>query len=253
MNRKLGELANVEYDNVQGKTDFEIFPKPTAQLFRSQDEEVIQRKTQIDFEETILLPEGVQSFITSKFPIIDHEGKVYAVGGICTDITERKRTEAKFREAEEKYRGIFEHSPLGILHLDNEGIVTACNEKLAKILGSSVIKIKGLDTLKYNNDEEIKTAIKTVLSGKIARYKGYYQSVTGGGRIYISAISSPIFSSNGSLTGAIVIIEDITERMEADAALRKAKGELEQRVTDRTAQLDLKNERLIETNSALKI
>ena len=253
VNKQYEYLAHVTNDQIQGKDDFAIFPEPIAQLFRDQDEEVVQRKTLIEFEETILLPEGVQSFITSKFPLIDNKGDIYAVGGVCTDITERKRTEAKLKETEEKYRSIFEYSPFGIVHLDKEGIVTACNKKLANILGSNVEKIKGLDTLKHINDGKIKTAIKTVLSGKIARYKGKYQSVTGGGEVYIRAVSSPMLSYEGSLTGAIIIIEDITERMEAETALRKTKGELEQRVTDRTAQLDLKNERLMETNTALKI
>ena len=70
--------------------------KEVAQLFRSQDKEVIKRRTLVEFEETIHLPDGVQTFMTSKFPLFDDEGTVSAVGGVCTDITARIKTEAEF-------------------------------------------------------------------------------------------------------------------------------------------------------------
>lgn len=253
MNRQLRRLAHVPHDDVQGLDDFAIFSEPIAQLFRSQDEEVVKRRTLVEFEETIRLPDGVQTFLTAKFPLFDNEGKVYAVGGICTDITARKRVEAELKEAEEKYRGIFEHSPLGILHIDKEGIITASNEKLAGILGSSVEKIVGFDLLQSAKDEKVRAATLLVLSGKTAHYEGHYLSVTGVEQAYLSGVFSPVSSSDGSIVAAIGIIEDITKRKDAEEALQKAHNDLEWRVADRTAQLDLKTERLVETNVALKI
>jgi PAS domain S-box-containing protein len=253
MNCQLRRLAHIDYDQVQGKDDFDIFPESIAQLFRSQDEEVVKRRTLVEFEETIHLPDGLQTFMTAKFPLFDREGKVYAVGGVCTDITGRKKAEAELKEAEEKYRGIFEHSPLGILHIDKEGIITASNEKLAEILGSSVEKIVGFDLLHSVKDEKVRAATISVLSGEIAHYEGSYLSVTGDGRAYLHGVFSPISSSDGSIVAAIGIIEDISKRKGAEEALQKAHNELEQRVADRTAQLDRKTERLMETNVALKV
>jgi len=253
MNRQLGCLAHVAHDQVQGKDDFAIFPEPTAQLFRSQDEEVVERRALIEFEETILLPDGIQTFMTAKFPLFDNEGKVSAVGGVCTDITDRKKAEAELKEAEEKYRGIFEHSPLGIMHIDKEGIITASNEKLAEILGSSVEDLVGFNLLQSLQEEQARAAIISVLSGQISHGEGFYRSVTGGESPYIRSVFSPISSSDGSIVAAIGIIEDVTSRRSAEEALQVAHEELEQRVADRTAQLDRKTERLIETNVALKV
>lgn len=253
MNRQLGGLAHVAHDQVQGKDDFAIFPEPTAQLFRSQDEEVVERRALIEFEETILLPDGIQTFITAKFPLFDNEGKVSAVGGVCTDITDRKKAEAELKEAEEKYRGIFEHSPLGIMHIDKEGIITASNKKLAEILGSSVEDLVGFDLLQSLQEEQARAAIISVLSGQISHCEGCYRSVTGSESPYIRSVFSPISSSDGSIVAAIGIIEDVTSRRSAEEALKTAHDELEQRVADRTAQLDRKTERLMETNVALKV
>ena len=100
MNRQLRRLAHVPSDQVvQGKDDFAIFSEPIAQLFRSQDEEVVKRRALVEFEETILLPDGMQTFMTAKFPLFDSEGKVYAVGGVCTNITDRKEMEEELIKA----------------------------------------------------------------------------------------------------------------------------------------------------------
>lgn len=253
MNRQFELLADVTLDQARNKDDFAIFSRPVAQLFRSQDEEVIRRSQIVEFEETIVLPDGVHTFITAKFPLFDSEGTLDGVGGICTDISARKQAEAELAEAEGKYRGIFEHSPLGILQIDKNGIVTASNEKLAEILCSSVDKIIGFDLLQSLKDENVRAAIISVLSGKTVHYEGPYLSVNGGERVYLRCFFSPITSSDDSVKAAIVIIENITCQKDTEKALLRARAELEQHIADRTAQLDRKTERLEETNVALKI
>jgi len=102
INRQYELLAQVSCDQIQGKDDFEIFPEQVARLFRSQDEEVVQCQNLIEFEETIPLPDGVHTFLTAKFPLIDSEDRIYAVGGFCTDITARKEAEEALKKAHEE-------------------------------------------------------------------------------------------------------------------------------------------------------
>jgi PAS domain S-box-containing protein len=104
VNRRYEELAHVTSEALAGLTDYDIFPKPVADLFRQQDEEVIQAGHAIEFEETIPLPDGEFTFITIKFPVLDEEGKLHAVGGFCTDITARKKTEQERQELLERLR-----------------------------------------------------------------------------------------------------------------------------------------------------
>ena len=253
INRRFEYLAHVSGDKIKGKDDFAIFTEPIARLFRAQDEKVVKHRRLVEFEETLSLPVGVQTFVTSKFPIFNSEGEVDAIGGVCTDITARKKAEAELKETEEKYRSIFEYSPLGILHINKDGIITASNEKLANIFRLSLEKIIGFDTLKFLKDENLREAISTVLTGKTSHCEGKSLTASGNERIYLRCVASPIFASDGAIIGAIGIIEDITERKEAEKALKKAHDELEQRVADRTAELNQRTERLVETNVALKI
>lgn len=199
-----------------------IFPETIAQIFRSHDEDVVQRRTLVDFEETILLPDGLKTFITSKFPLFDDTGKISAVGGICTDITARKKAEAELKEAEEKYRGIFEHSPLGILHIDKNGVITDVNEKLAEILGRNVSRIVGYDLFKSIPDEQVRESTVAALAGKMSSYEGSCQFRINTQRVYFRGVFSPISSSDGSVIAAIGIIDDISRRKEAELSLQKA-------------------------------
>ncbi|NNN05803.1 MAG: PAS domain-containing protein, partial [Elusimicrobia bacterium] len=91
VNRKHEAIARVPKDRIIGRYDRELFPEQIATLFRAQDQEVIDKKKPIEFDETIHLPDGMLSWITAKFPLLDAEGEVWAVGGVCTDITSRKR------------------------------------------------------------------------------------------------------------------------------------------------------------------
>jgi PAS domain S-box-containing protein len=93
INKKYEYLSDVLWKQVKGKTDFDIFPAPVAELFRSQDDEVKKQKIPLEFEETVSLVDGEHTFITLKFPVTDIHGTIHAIGGFCTDITERTKFE----------------------------------------------------------------------------------------------------------------------------------------------------------------
>lgn len=98
INKKYEGLAHVSLADIVGKNDFDIFPRPVAALFRSQDEEVIHKGIPVEFEETIPLADGIHTYITSKFPLHGKDGVISAVGGFCTDITVRKQTEEELNK-----------------------------------------------------------------------------------------------------------------------------------------------------------
>jgi PAS domain S-box-containing protein len=100
VNREYERLAQTARAGIIGKNDFDIFPSPVAQLFREQDEEVAARSESVDFRETIPLPDGVHSFITSKFPIHAEGGSLRGVAGVCTDITQLLEAQARLEQAQ---------------------------------------------------------------------------------------------------------------------------------------------------------
>jgi PAS domain S-box-containing protein len=100
-------FANPEFEaithrsaaEIVGKTDFEIFSQPQADAFRANDLKILESGVALAFEEVALHDDGPHTSVVCKFPVFDAEGKIHAIGGIVTDITERTRAEEELREA----------------------------------------------------------------------------------------------------------------------------------------------------------
>jgi PAS domain S-box-containing protein len=121
----------------------------------------------------------------------------------------------------ETYRLVFEDAPVGILHFDDRGIITACNEPFGRIIGSSKRVLVGLDmtTLPF---EPIVAAVREALGGKLARFEGTYPSATSDKQTLVRVEFAPIVNEQGRAVGGVGIAEDVTERVRAEQALRRS-------------------------------
>jgi PAS domain S-box-containing protein len=99
VNREFERVTGRNAADLLGRSDDEIFRPELATLFRKNDLRVLQEGRSLEFEETADFGEGLRTFISAKFPLLDSDGVAYAVCGTATDITERKRREEAFSVA----------------------------------------------------------------------------------------------------------------------------------------------------------
>src|SRR6516162_3935942 len=98
VNREYERIHHIQRDQARGKTDFDIHPHDVAEALRANDRRVIEAGEPIQFEEAVPSDEGERLYVVAKFLLRDPQGKPYAVCGIATDITERKRAESEIRQ-----------------------------------------------------------------------------------------------------------------------------------------------------------
>lgn len=125
INQSYKEHFNAAPESWLGKSDFELFSQPTAELFWNNDQKVLQSNTGITVEEIRTADNGESCcWLSTKFPYIDSAGVRY-VGGIAIDISERKAIEKQIEN-------LAFHDPL--TNLSNRRLLL---DRLAHILDTS--------------------------------------------------------------------------------------------------------------------
>jgi PAS domain S-box-containing protein len=97
VNSRYEELFGIRNEEVQGKSDHDIFPKEIADQFRENDMRVFADGHPRQLEERVPQEDGIHIYLSVKFPLYDEGGSVNRVCGISTDITELKRAQDQLR------------------------------------------------------------------------------------------------------------------------------------------------------------
>jgi PAS domain S-box-containing protein len=98
VNQEYERLFHLRREEIVGLTDHDLFPAEIADEFRANDLRAASGGGPVHVEEIAPGADGPHTYITVKFPLLDRAGKPYAVCGISTDITARKRAEEQVRQ-----------------------------------------------------------------------------------------------------------------------------------------------------------
>jgi PAS domain S-box-containing protein len=232
-----------EPGQIIGKTDYDLpWPREEADAYRADDREVIQgNQTKRHIIEPLQQADGTRLWIdTSKIPLLDENGQSIGILGIYDDITERKQAEAALKESEELYRKMNENSPLGMhfykLNDAAQLIFTDANPSANKLLG--------VDHSQFIH-KTIEEAFPPLAQTEVPQR---YRDAAAEG---IPWSTEQINYEDGQISGAfevkafqttpgnmVAMFADITARKRAEEEILKLNAELEQRVRERTVQLE---------------
>jgi diguanylate cyclase (GGDEF)-like protein/PAS domain S-box-containing protein len=216
----------------------ELTGRPIWHLIYEEDQGWLQKQITEVFSETLLKDiselefrkvrrDGSILWVHERIQLIlDEASTPIELRVICRDITERRRAEEAHRQAEAKYRSIFENAVEGIFQTTTEGQYLTANPMLAHICG-------------YNSPEELMASLTDIerqlyvdpnrrsefrrLVQEQGAIWGFASQVyrKDGDTIWISENARAIYDASGQLTGYEGTVEDITERKRAEAELHK--------------------------------
>ncbi len=183
--------------------------------------------------EVITIKKNRKTLLVSSAPMLDSEGNFSGTLNTAIDISERKQTEEALRTSEEFNRTVIEHSPLAVSVRNRTGKLLSCNRAWQKIWNRTDEEIKEMLTKEipalqftkgddYLKDWHPKVRAIYERGGNlhIPEVKLLYHHE--GGEHWVSQHFYGIKDQSGAVGKVVILTEDISERKQAENALRES-------------------------------
>jgi PAS domain S-box-containing protein len=220
-NAALAELLHSTPEQMIGKTRHEFMPKKDADWHEANDRQVAEEGRALEFEEYSQLGRRSITWLTAKFPLRDAEGRIYAVAGISTDISERKRTEQALQESHRRLDDTLASISDAFVSYDREWRYTYANDNAVALLRTPRECLLG-----HTVWEAFPTAAGTEFEDHLRRCADTGQAIT---FEYLFPAMQTWFecSCYPSLSGMSVYFRNVTARKELEARLEERAAEIE--------------------------
>lgn len=188
VNRQYETQFHISNAAIQGKTDYDMFSPEMADAFTRVDREIAQSGKSTEREEQVPHDDGVHTYFSVKFPLRRSTGEIYAVCGISTDITQRKRAEEALRIAAVAFE-----SQEGIMVMDADLRFLRVNQAFTHITGYLPQDVQGARVASLSS--EVHDASFYAGIWREAQHTGAWQ-----GEIWVKRKNGTNFPSRASIT-----------------------------------------------------
>jgi PAS domain S-box-containing protein len=226
INKEGLRITGYKEEDILNKRDEEVFPPELTNNYIPLLKECIRTKTPQKKEFTVNLQNQAYTFMDYYVPVLNKEGNIDQVVGICHDVTSHKRAE----ETKTLLASIVESSHEAIIGKNLDGTIISWNCAAAKIYGYKVEEAIGKNIAFIIPDErkhEIEEFHRKVVLGEKIQQHESMRVRKDGTKFYVSLTISPIRDSYGKIAGASIIEHDITEQKIASLQLKNSLKEKE--------------------------
>lgn len=168
------------------------------------------------------------------------------IAGMEQRMAELQRMSHALQKSEEQFRRIVATANEGIGVIDAEGRITFANARMSEMLGLPVDAMQGRMLVDFMHEEDVPDHERRAgmrAQGVAETYERRFRRADG--RIAWMLVSAtPVMDEQGRYAGAFGMFTDITARKQAEDEIRRFNQQLEQRVAQRTEQLEAANHEL---------
>ena len=223
-NRGAEEMYGWHRAEAVGRVGYElaktIFPVPLDQIKAE-----LLRVGRFEGEFVNRKRDGTPVLVTSRWTLQrDRRGRPAVILVTSNDITERKRAEQALRESEERWRRLFETSAAGMALEGLDGVFTAANPALQRMLGRTEEEIVGHNVLELNHEDEraaTADALAKFRSGSLTERhveKKYLKK--DGSLVWLDITTTLVPAIETAAPFLQAVYVDVTRRVQSEAALR---------------------------------
>ncbi len=221
-------------EDFPGRNHFDLYPNEENQkIFQSVVDSGERFETRAKPFEYAHNPErGISHWDWSLVPIKDEDGTVTSLLFTLLNVTEHIRAIEESHEQEELFRSTFEQAAVGIAHVAPDGHWLRVNDRLCEIVGYSREELlaRTFQDITHQDDLEIDlNKVQDLLSGRGERYalqKRYLGR--GGNTIWVNLTVALVRDAKGTPKYFISVIEDISDRIAAEAEMETLSQALKQ-------------------------
>jgi two-component system CheB/CheR fusion protein len=245
-------LYEVTIGDVTGRTDVEVFPGELGIAAADAHAMMLASRRPVEIEEDLALPAGSRRLLTLRFPLIDAEGRIFAVCTKSVDVTARHAAEQAVRAGRNVLQSILNSLEAHIAVVDRDGVIQTVNQSWRRFAASNGARE---EAAYFVGDNYLEVCRRSGAAGDSAatQVANGLESVLSGGRqtfrleypchgpdeerwflVEISALDA-----NGG--GAVIAHSPVTARKLAESEAARLREELEQRMAMRLRELDSYN------------
>lgn len=225
INQVLADINGLTVEEHLGRKFREVLPKTPVE-FESQLQRVLQTK-----EPLLNLeisghapgkPEVYGYWLVNYYPVYNALDETVGIGIILADVTATKQAEKALRESEERFRAMFNQAAVGITLVSLDGQFLQINPALCEITGYSHDELMQMNFQDITHPEDLEVDWENaarVLAREISGYtleKRYL--CKDGSIVWVNLTASVVWDEEGNPKYAVGIIEDISQRKQAQAA-----------------------------------
>lgn len=268
-NEVWGKMVGLPEKDIEGKTDFDLFPIMQATILQKQDDKILQGGDRMEFDDILIAADGVSKFTVMKFAMRTRSGRIYGVGTIAHDVTNVLSTESALKDSEHRFAALLDMAPNAIIIADEEGAIQLVNRQAENLFGRDAETLKQQNVgelIPEENWQQLKEERIEFLKSPSTRVIGAEREMFGlrgnGSTFPIEVAMSPVESGEDSMI--MCIVRDITKQVQAMSALEESTSQLQQlnreleeerqglerRVNQRTEELNMARQRAEEANKA---
>ncbi len=228
-NKAACDYYGMTVDELRGITDVPFNQLDFTQQYLQDDLHVFLTGEVVNrFEEPNQRADGmVRYFHTIKSPIFDAEGNVSQIVGVSRDITDRKHTEALLR----RYERIVSATSDCVSLIDRDYIYQVVNQTYLAWHQKTYDEVVGHPVTTLLDAEFFTTLaqprLERCLAGEPQQILETWQDYADGHRRYIRMTCTPYVELDGSISGVVVNVHDMTELKQVEEALRLQSTALE--------------------------